>query len=52
MMAKTFDTKCWDLACHFLADVPGATDEDRTELAQEFQDCAEEVLSDLEEDAG
>lgn len=43
-MAHTFDPKCWELACHFLADQPGATDEDRTELALDLQDTAEEFF--------
>ncbi len=45
--AKTFDPKCWELACHFLADVPGATDDDRRQLARDFQREAEDALFDL-----
>lgn len=47
MTSKTFDPKCWDLADHFLADVAGATDEDRTELAEEIQGTVEDFVSDL-----
>lgn len=45
-MAKTFDPKCFELAEHFLADEPGAIDEDRAELAAEIQDCIEDFISD------
>lgn len=47
-MATTFDPKCWDLACHFLGDVPGATDADRTDLAEALQGCAEDFIADQE----
>jgi len=47
-MAALFDPKCWELACHFLADVNGATDDDRTELAGALQETAEDVIRDLE----
>lgn len=47
-MARTFDTKCWDLAVHFLADTPHATDDDRAQLARDFQQTAEDFLSDME----
>lgn len=47
-MARSYDPKCWDLAVHFLADVPNATDDDRTELAIEFQQVAEDVVADVE----
>lgn len=47
-MAGTYDTKCWDLACHFLADVPHATDDDRAQLARDLQQTAEDAISDLE----
>jgi hypothetical protein len=46
-MAKTFDPKCWDLACHFLADIPNATNEQHEELARELQDAAEDFIGDL-----
>lgn len=45
-MATTFDPKCWDLACHFLADVPHATDAfvdavlDAAKLARRMQGVA------------
>jgi hypothetical protein len=48
LLMTTFDPKCWDLAAHFLADVPGSTDEDRAELAEALQEAAEDFLSDLE----
>lgn len=47
-MTRTFDSKCWDLACHFLADLPDATDEDRIELAVDFQALADDYCNDLE----
>jgi hypothetical protein len=50
-MAKTFDAKCWDLACHFLSDVPGATDDDRTQLARDLQQTAEDAILGIEEAA-
>lgn len=43
-----FDPKCLDLAAHFLAEIPSATDEDRVELASALQDTAEDFLRDLE----
>lgn len=46
-MAKSYDQKCWDLAAHFLADIPTATDETRAELACELQQCAEDFLGDM-----
>lgn len=45
-MGKTFDPKCWDLACHFLDDVPGVTDEARTELARDLQQACEDACGD------
>ncbi len=47
-MAKTYDSKCWDLAVHFLSDVSGATDEDRADLATALQECAEDFIADQE----
>lgn len=49
-MTKTFDPKCLDLAVHFLADVPHATDDDRTRLARDLQQAAEYAIFDLEHD--
>lgn len=45
MSAKTFDFKCWELACHFLADEPTAMDDDRTELARDLQQTAEDFIA-------
>lgn len=47
-MSALYDPKCWDLACHFLADVSGVTDEDREELAAALQATAEDHVRDLE----
>jgi hypothetical protein len=47
-MPSTYDTKCYDLALYFLADVAKATDEDRHELAIEIQEAIEGFLTDLE----
>jgi hypothetical protein len=44
-MAKTYDPKCWDLASHFMADQPRATDEDREALAVEIQMSVEEFFA-------
>lgn len=46
-MQILFDDKCWDLACHFLSDVADATDDDRRQLARDFQQTAEDALFDL-----
>lgn len=46
-MPALFDPKCLELAAHFLADVKGATDADRTELAEALQDAVEDFISDL-----
>lgn len=45
-MARTFDPKCLELASHFLADLPTATDETREELAREIQGCVEDFIGD------
>jgi len=47
-MAGTFDPKCWDLACHFLAANPTVTDDDRAQLARDLQQCAEDFCGDME----
>ena len=47
-MSKTFDPQSYELASHFLADSPKATDEDRAELARELQQAAEDFMSDFE----
>lgn len=36
-----FDSKCYDLAEHFLQDHPGASDAMKSELAQAIQDVVE-----------
>jgi len=41
------DSACVDIAKHFLADVPDATDEDRTELAEAVQKVCEEFCTGL-----
>jgi hypothetical protein len=46
-VSGTFDSKCWDLAVHFLADEPTATDDDRRQLARDLQKTAENALFDL-----
>jgi hypothetical protein len=51
MTAKAYDFKCWELACHFLADVPRATDDDRRQLARDLQQRAEDAISDIEWEA-
>ena len=45
-MTKNYDSKCLDLACHFLADVSDRTDDEQDELAQVIQDAIEDWLSD------
>ena len=50
MSHATYDPKCWDLACHFLAEVPRATDDDRRQLARDLQQRAEDAISDIEWD--
>lgn len=46
-MAHTFDPKCLELACHFLADEPTATDDDRRQLARDLQQTAEDFCEDM-----
>lgn len=43
-MAKTYDSKSYELAEYFLADEPGATDADRHELAVDIQTAIEDFL--------
>lgn len=47
-MTKTVDTKCFDLACHFLDELENEgtriPDGDRMELAQEIQDVIEDWI--------
>ncbi len=45
-MGKSHDSKCFDLACHFLADFEDRTDDEHDELAQVIQDAIEDWLSD------
>jgi sulfur relay (sulfurtransferase) complex TusBCD TusD component (DsrE family) len=47
MSARTYDFKCWELACHFLANEPTATDDDRRQLARDLQQTAEDALYDM-----
>ena len=44
MTTKTHDSKCFDLACHFLSDVEARPDE-HDDLAQVIQDAIEDWLS-------
>jgi len=44
------DTKCFDLAQHFLADVPGHTEAQAMELAGAIQQTIEDWLPGIEED--
>jgi hypothetical protein len=46
---STVDVKCWDLAQHFLADVPGHTKEQAIELAGVIQQAIEDHLPGIEE---
>lgn len=46
-MAKNFDAQCYELAVYFLRDVKGATDMDRTELAEQIQQTVEDFISGL-----
>lgn len=46
----TFDRKCFELAQHFLADTPGATELLATELAERIQSAVEDYFSDMEEE--
>lgn len=39
-----FDSKCYELAEHFLADHPAATEAQKNALAQEIQSCIETWL--------
>jgi hypothetical protein len=41
---RLVDTECVRLASHFLVDVPDATAEDRTELAEAIQRAAEDHI--------
>ena len=43
------DPTVYDLACSFLREVKGATDEDRQELAEQIQQTVEDFLSSLED---
>jgi len=45
-MGKTYDNKCFNLACQFLADIESRTDDEHDELAQVIQDAIEDWLSD------
>jgi hypothetical protein len=47
---STVDVKCWDLANHFLADVPGHTKEQAMGLAGVIQQTIEDWLPGIEED--
>lgn len=47
---KLVDTKCVELAEHFLADVPDATKADIQELAEQFQAAADSFV--IAADAG
>ncbi len=47
-MTKTHDSKCFDLAAHFLADIKGCTEAEHDDLAQHIQDAIEDWLSDRE----
>jgi hypothetical protein len=46
-MEKTFDSKCYDLAEHFLQDEPNIIEEDLTMLAWLIQQVIEDYLDDL-----
>jgi len=50
-MAKAHDSKCFELACHFLSGNECRTDEDHDELAQVIQDAIESWLNDRENSA-
>lgn len=47
----SYDSKCWDLAAHFLAAVTFATAQERKDatsaLAQTLQDVSEEYVEDI-----
>ena len=47
-MAKTFDSKCADLADHFMSDAPDEySEKDRHELACEIQQAVEDWFADF-----
>jgi hypothetical protein len=43
-MSKLFDPCCYTLACHFIDDLPHATEANRNELASTIQEAIEEWL--------
>jgi phenylpyruvate tautomerase PptA (4-oxalocrotonate tautomerase family) len=44
MARFSVDPKSYELAEHFLADVEGATEEQKRELAQQIQDVCEDFI--------
>ena len=45
--AMSVDPACYDLACTFLAEIKGATAEDKTELAEQIQRTVEDFIASL-----
>lgn len=40
-MSRTYDSRCYDLAEHFLSDEPNASEEEREKLAAHIQQAVE-----------
>lgn len=47
-MVKSVDTKCWELAMHFMEDIHGHTDDDVRGLAEAIQEVCEDHCKEAE----